>query len=346
MVSVVMAATMHVLLAIAVEQIPPVYDEKLALIAMQDAVSSYAGYNMDARFANVSSLNCSSQHCSLRSSLNVSFLQHREILNGVVTAGMVARDNQDGSIVVAFAGASMMGNGVLDWFLQPGTFKLANYSLSTCPQTIKVDEEILHYYTILRKDMIDLLQAYSADNSEDENIILRISGYSQGSVYAPLAALDIQAMITSGLLPSNFKLGPVYSAGILAMFDSNFLDCYTRNIANVTGHFSIHHGRDPTGYQMQDQYGWSMLAPRVFYDGPGGNLTSWDTNNYTVCPSASQGCDSKYAHDEKNQMIKDFCDFHMFYGGLDARAVYCQSTAANSMCTKSGVYLLCKNRII
>ena len=61
---------------------PPPYDEDLARQAMRISFATYAGFHTDARFVMVPALNCSVQQCSLPSTLNVSFLRHREVLGG------------------------------------------------------------------------------------------------------------------------------------------------------------------------------------------------------------------------------------------------------------------------
>lgn len=92
-----------------------------------------------------------------------------------------------------------------------------------------------------------------------------------------------------------------------------------------------------------------MPTPRVFYDSPPGNLTSWSTNNFTVCTSeAGQSCvnatSGKYRGDLKSfeKLTEDFCKFHMFYGGFDAKAVSCESDNIDKHCDRLGVYNLCK----
>ena len=240
-----------VLLALAAlasaSQGPPAYDEELAVKSMQVGVAAYAGFNMDARFAAVSSLNCITENCSLPSTFNVSFLQYREKLDGgVVAAGMVARDEKDESLVVSFAGGSMLLHGMLDL---PQMFsKLVNFNATVCPGPVKTDKAMLKYYKGMRADMIHLLQTYSMDSASGGDITLRVSGYSMGTVLGAIAALDIKSMIANGTLPSSLKLAPIHFAGQLPFFDEAFVSCYTKMITNVTGHFAIHHGRDPMGF--------------------------------------------------------------------------------------------------
>lgn len=227
---------------------PPAYDEELAVKGMQVAIATYAGFHSKARFAAVSSLNCKTQNCSLPSTFNVSFFQHREALNGgVVAAGMVARDNEDDSIIVSFGGASMLGHGILDY---PSIMltKLTDFNVDICPGPVQTEKDLIRWYKGLRGDMIQLLQAYAMDSDGAENVTLRLLGYSSGSVLGMLAALDIKSLIASGKLPSFLKMAPVHMAGQLPMFDQAFIDCYTKMITNVTGHFAIHHGRDPMGF--------------------------------------------------------------------------------------------------
>ena len=100
----------------------------------------------------------------------------------------------------------------------------------------------------MRGQMIDLLKAYTMDNADGNNITLRVSAYSMGTVIGAMAALDIKSMIANGTLPSFLKLAPIYFAGQLPFFDEAFVACYTKMITNVTGHFSIHNGRDPMGF--------------------------------------------------------------------------------------------------
>ena len=228
---------------------PPAYDEEVAVKAMQLGVASYAGFNNDARFAASSSLKCIAENCSLPSTLNVSFLQTRELLDGgVVAAGMVARDSTDESIVVAFAGGSMELHGILDLpkMILPGDF--VDFNVAVCPGPVKTNKAMLKYYNGMRADMIKLIQAYATDRSGGGDITLRLSGYSMGTVIGALAALDIKSMIAAGILPSSLKLAPIYFAGQLPFFDEPFVSCYTKVITNVTGHFGIHHGRDPMGF--------------------------------------------------------------------------------------------------
>ena len=87
-----------------------------------------------------------------------------------------------------------------------------------------------------------------------------------------------------------------------------------------------------------------MPTPRVFYDGPSGNLTSWNTKNFTVCMSETEGCDTKYSSDAKSveKFVPDFCRFHMFYAGLNAMSVYCQSDTVNRLCSITGANIMCK----
>ena len=185
--------------------LPPAYDEAVAVAAMREGIASYAGFNTDARFSAVSALNCSADRCSLPSTLNVSFLQRRRDPSrddgGVVAAAMVARDSKDGSVVVAFAGAGMDGQGMLH-YMGLAEQEFASYRASTCPGPVQVNKLALEFYMGLREEMLSLLRTYTMASSGARNVTVRVSGYSLGTTLGAIAALDIRAMITNGSLPS------------------------------------------------------------------------------------------------------------------------------------------------
>ena len=240
--------------------------------------------------------------------------------------GFVARDDS-GDLYLAFAGDDPNS-------LPIDLFTLTDYPAPPACQDLKIERLKVYKpgydaWKAVRGEVVRLLMEFmkteeSSQKNQQTLPHLAISGHSFGSGLADIAALDLAAASADSTNPlfGKFNLAPTHTFGDGHMGNANFVSCFNTTVVRNHGYFRVVHGRDPVpqseGIVKSE---WHLTSPEVFYDGPGENLTSWTTQNFTLCTGeADPKCSAKYVGEyvvpAGPAFKRYFEDFHVWYGGL------------------------------